>query len=247
MYRALAILLAIIQFSFAFHAVKTGRGAMWVTVIIMFPVVGCIAYYFMEVFPGTREERTLRRRIHDIAKALNPDGALKQRTEEVATSASVDNRARLADECLEKGMFDEAIRLYEGCLEGAHANDARVLFSCARAYFYNGNHRQAEEILARLAKSHPKYRRDEALLLEARVLDAVGEDRRALAIYERLRDTYVGFEAKYRHAVLLQRLGRAREADEIFAFIDQNARRSALESEQEWVKLARAERETTTA
>ena len=54
------------------------------------------------------------------------------------------------DECLDKGMFDEAIRLYEGCLEGPHRNDSRTLFSCARAYFYNGAPRQAEEILQRL-------------------------------------------------------------------------------------------------
>ncbi|HLX22122.1 MAG TPA: hypothetical protein VKR38_02150, partial [Usitatibacter sp.] len=70
--RLLAILMVVIQFSFAFHAVKSGKGAMWVTIIIVFPVVGCLAYYFMEIFPGTREERKVRRHIHDIAKALNP-------------------------------------------------------------------------------------------------------------------------------------------------------------------------------
>ena len=58
--RILAVLMAVIPFSFAFHAVKTGRGAMWVTFILVFPVVGCIAYYFMEVFPGTREQRAER-------------------------------------------------------------------------------------------------------------------------------------------------------------------------------------------
>ena len=247
MYRALAILTIVIQFSFAFHALRTGRDQKWIWIIILAPVVGCLAYYFMEVFPHSREERQLRRRIHDIAKALNPDGELKRRSEEVATTASVDNREALADECLEKGMFEEAIRLYEGCLEGPHANDARILFSCARAYFYNGSHRQAEEILRRLDKAHPRFRRDEAQLLEARVLDALGETDRSLAIYARLRDRYVGFEAKYRYAALLKRLGREREAAELFDFIVSHARRSALESEQEWVKAARREREATTA
>lgn len=242
MIRVLAILMAVIQFSFAFHAVKSGKGAMWVTIIIVFPVIGCLAYYFMEVFPGTREERAVRRHVHDIAKALNPDGELRRRAEEVTTNSSVDNRSRLADECLDKGMFEEAIRLYEGCLDGPHKNDARILFGCARAYFYNGGNRQSEEILARLGKAHPKFRRDEVEILAARVAEALGENNRALEIYEHLRTTYVGFEAKYRLGVLLKRLGRAGEADELFAHITQNARRSALESEQEWVKLARAER-----
>lgn len=239
MIRILAVLMGIIQFSFAFHAMKSGKGPMWITIILVFPVVGCVAYYFLEVFPGTREQRQVRKHIHDIAKALNPDGELVRRTEAVATNASVDNRASLADECLEKGMFDEAIRLYEGCLEGVHANDARILFSCARAYYYDGRPRQAEEVLARLAKAHPKFRRDEVDLLEARVLEALGDTDHALTIFQRLRTTYVGFEAKYRYGDLLMRLGRTAEARELFTFIVQNARRSALETEQEWVKLAR--------
>ena len=240
--RLLAILLAVIQFSFAFHAMKTGRGARWVMIIVLAPVVGCLAYYFIEVFPHSREDRQLRRRIHDIARALNPDGELKRRAEQASLNASVDNRAALADECLEKGMLDEAIRLYEGCLDGPHANDPRILFSCARAYFYSGDARHAEEVLARLEKAHPRFRREEARLLQARVLEALGDTQRALAVYEELRDHYVGFEAKYRYAMLLKGLGRADEAGPLLDYIATHARRSALESEQEWVKLARAER-----
>jgi hypothetical protein len=33
--RLLAILLAVIQFTFAFHAVRTGRGAKWVMIIVL--------------------------------------------------------------------------------------------------------------------------------------------------------------------------------------------------------------------
>ena len=55
--RLLTILLVVIQFTFAFHAVKTGRGAKWVFIIMLAPVVGCLAYYFLEVFPHSREER----------------------------------------------------------------------------------------------------------------------------------------------------------------------------------------------
>jgi hypothetical protein len=245
--RVLYVLLAIIQFSFAFHAVKTGRGAMWVTIIMVFPVVGCLAYYVMEVFPHSRDERALRKHVRDIAKALNPDGELKRRTEELAETASVDNRLKLADECLDRGMFDEAIRLYEGCLEGPHANDPTILFSCARARFYNGEVRQAEEILAKLEKAHPKYRIDDVLLLRARVNEALGDTQRALNAYEALRNRYVGFEAKYRFGLLLDRLGRATEAQELFAFIAANARRSAVESEKQWVKLAAREREKVAA
>ena len=245
--RILAILTFLIQFTFAAHAVKTGRDTKWVFIIMLAPVVGCLAYYFIEIFPHSREERQLRRRVQDIARTLNPDGELKRRTEEATMTASVDNRAALADECLEKGMFDEALRLYEGCLEGPHANDARILFSCARAYFYDGDARHAEEILARLARAHPEFRREETKLLQARVMEALGDTQGALAAYANLREHYVGFEAKYRYGLMLKKLGRGGEATELFAYIAQHARRSALESEQEWVKLARSELQTANA
>jgi hypothetical protein len=245
--RVLYVLLALIQFSFAFHAMKTGRGAMWVTIIIVFPVVGCLAYYFMEVFPNTREERAVRKHVRDIAKALDPDGELKRRAEELEQTASVENKAKLGDECLERGMFDEAIKLYGGCLVGPHANDPTLLFSLARARFYNGEMRPAEELIEKLVVAHPKYRTDEVLLLRARVDEALGATQRALNAYEALRGRYVGFEAKYRYGLLLKRLGRDTEAYELFNFIESKGKRSALDSERQWVKLAAEEREKVAA
>jgi len=245
--RFLYVLLAIIQFSFAFHAMRTGRGAMWITIILVFPVVGCIAYYFLEVFPNTREQRALRKHVRDIAKALNPDGELKRRAEELEQTASVENKSKLAQECLERGMFDEAIKLYGACLVGPHANDPALLFPLARSRFYNGEMRPAEELIEKLMVGHPAYRTDEVLLLRARVDEALGATQRALNAYEALRARYVGFEAKYRYGLLLKRLGRDSEAYELFDFIGANAKRSALDSEMQWVRLAAAEREKVAA
>ena len=240
--RFVYVLLAIIQFSFAFHAMRTGRGAMWITIIMVFPVVGCLAYYFMEVFPNTREQRALRKHVRDIAKALNPDGELRRRAEELEQTASVENKSRLAGECLERGMFDEAIRLYEGCLVGPHADDPALVFSLARARFYNGEMRPAEDLIEKLMVGHPKYRSDDVLLLRARVDEALGATQRALNAYEALRVRYVGFEAKYRYGLMLKRLGRDAEAYELFDFIESKGKRSAIDSEAQWVRLAAAER-----
>jgi hypothetical protein len=214
---------------------------------MVFPVVGCLAYYFMEVFPNTREQRALRKHVRDIAKSLNPDGELKRRAEELEQTANVENKSKLADECLERGMFDEAIRLYEGCLVGPHANDPALLFALARARLYNGEMRIAEDLIEKLMVAHPKYRNDEVLLLRARVDEALGATQRALNAYEALRARYVGFEAKYRYGLLLKKLGRDAEAHELFAFIAANAKRTALDSEREWVKLASREREKIAA
>lgn len=185
----------------------------------------------------------MRQHVRDIAKAFNPDGELRRRAEELGISDSIENRTRLADECLERGMFDDAIRLYEACLEGPFANDAGILFGCARAHFYNGDMRRAGEILGKLQQSHPEFHADDVLLLRARVLESQGDIDRALESYEALRHRYVGFEAKYRYAVLLDSVGRHQEAQGLYNFISTRARRSSLESEQQWGRLAAKERE----
>jgi len=66
----------LIQLCFAYHALKTGRPYWWLFVIMAFPVVGCILYYFIEVFPTSRESRDAAKAVRAISRALNPDKEL---------------------------------------------------------------------------------------------------------------------------------------------------------------------------
>jgi hypothetical protein len=234
-----------IQACFAFHALKSGRDQKWLWIILMFPVVGCIAYYFFEVFPNSRDERKLRQGIRDIAKSLNPDKALHQRTEAVSINDSIDNRTALADECLNKGMFDDAVRLYDSCLSGPYANDPALIFSLARAHFYNENFTQAKTLLEKLSLSQPKFRPNDVRLLLARTLGVAGETDAAIRLFEELKTTYVGFEARYYYGLLLKRLNKISAANQHFEFIVNQAKRHshAREMQQEWIMLSKQELE----
>jgi hypothetical protein len=125
--RLVYVLMAVIQFSFAFHAMKTGRGCGWITLILVFPVIGCLAYYFLEVFPNSSEERILRRKMRTLAKSMSPDAELQQRARDLAINPSVENRCKLAEELVGRRMYDDALRLYESCLEGPYATDKTLL------------------------------------------------------------------------------------------------------------------------
>jgi hypothetical protein len=203
--------MAIIQFSFAFHALKTGRDQKWIWIIILAPVVGCLAYYFMEVFPHSREERTLRKRIHDIAKALNPDGELKRRTEEVSHNASVDNRAALADECLEKGHVrrgrSASTRAASRPVRERRAHPLRLR---ARVFLQRQPPPSPGDLAApgECPSEIPARRGAAPGGARARGDRRTSARSRSTAAAER----YVGFEAKFRYATLLKRLGREQES-----------------------------------
>ena len=125
--RALYLLVFVIQFTFAFHALKTGRGARWIVIIFMAPVIGSLLYYFLEVFPNSSEERILRRRMRAFAKTMSPDAEMQRRARELAINPSVENRCKLAEELAGRRMYDDALRLYESCLEGPYAKDKMLL------------------------------------------------------------------------------------------------------------------------
>lgn len=234
-------LVLLIQLSFVFHALRSGRPYWWVFIIMGFPVLGCVIYYFVEVFPGSREHRNVHKTARKLAKALQPDADLKRRAEELEICGSIDNKISLARECVAHQMYAEAISLYESCLQGAFAADGAILFGLARAAIEGGNWSKAGTALERLKASAPDMRPLEARLLEARLFDGRGETDAALALYRELIPVFVGQEARYRYGELLSRLGQHEAANHMFNEVLAHAKRfsSSIEEEQQWIAAAR--------
>jgi hypothetical protein len=239
----LIILTFIIQCCFVYHVFKTGRPAWWAYVILGAPVVGCIAYYFLEIFPGSREHLVANRATRDIARALSPGKDLKRCLEAVEIAPTVENKVALAQEWLRSGRAQEAIDLYRETRTGPHANDPDLALGLARAYAAAGDFAQARVITEELRAKHGKFRENDVALLHARVLEGLGEDTSALGEYERLADTAVGLEAKIRYGQLLRRLGHETQARSVFQDALVHAKRFNVkhEEEQAWVSVARKE------
>lgn len=231
----------LIQFCFAFHVLKSGRPYWWIFIIMAFPVMGCVIYYFVEVFPGSREHRRANKAARSLARVLQPDADLKKRVEELEICGSVDNRIALAAECMNHQMYADAAKLYESCQNGAYAADGAILFGLAEAAVEAGDWSKADAAIARLKKNAPKMRPLETRLLEARVLEGREEIDAALAIYRELLPVFVGLEARYRYGSLLLRLGKTEAAMEMFNEVIKHAKRfaSSIEEEERWASAAR--------
>jgi hypothetical protein len=231
----------IIQVCFVVHAYRSGAPRYWVFVILAFPVVGCLAYFFLEVFPHSPEARAARATARRMARALDPDRGLREKVERLALCGSIDNRVALAEECLAAGMPAEAVILYRSSLAGAYENDPHLRFGLARALVEQGAWDDAVQAVARLRADHPCHRPNDTRLLRARVLEATGETGTALGEYHELIPAFVGLEARLRYGLLLERLGRVDAARAVFEEAVAAAKRNAspIESEARWAKLAR--------
>jgi len=239
----LIILTVIVQACFIFHVFKTGRPYWWAYVILGFPVLGCVIYYFVEVFPGSREHYAANRASREIARALDPGKELRRCMEAVEISPTVQNRVALAEELLRHSRAQEAIQLYREARSGPHAGDPQLAFGLVNAHLGASELAHARTLLDELAQTHASFRPDAVALLRARVLEGLGEYAAALAEYECIAETYVGLEAKVRYGQLLRKLGHHTQAQSVLQDAIAHARRFKIKHEEEraWVEVARRE------
>jgi hypothetical protein len=234
----LAILLT--QIGIAVHVLRTGRPIWWLFVVLFFPLIGMAIYFLVEILPTLGSSRAVHRLGSDIAKTVNPDGALHRRAEELAVCGSIDNKLALARECMTRGHFDEAITLYESAREGQFTNAPDVLLGLARARFLNGEPAPARSLLEQIAVAHPDYYPQDVAILKARAADALGDSATALRELEAILDRSVGLEARYRYGEILARAGDTQKARDELKSVVSHARQFRIgPTERPWARRSR--------
>jgi hypothetical protein len=236
----MAGIVVLLQLTVVYHAFKNRRPYYWIFVIMAFPVLGALVYCLVEVLPGSRPERNLKKIGNDIVKAINPDREMKRRAEELAICGSVENKLKLAEELVERGMFDEAIQLFQSAREGQYYFAPDLLYGFARARFFNGEYLEARKLLGELQTHAPRYYAQEVALMKARAAAKFGDRSTARGEIESLLENFVGLEARYRYAEILFEDGQsARAKAELERVIDHAKRFKVSTEERIWAKLAR--------
>lgn len=208
----LAAVSILLQIACITHAVRSGRVQYWPIIILIGSIVGCLAYFLVEILPEMRNSRTAKRVVANVARTIDPEKRKREITAQLEIADTVQNRVRLAEECLQLGDWQNARVLYERCLGGPYADDPNFLLGRARAEAGLGLFEQTRATLEHLIAKNPDYRSNDGHLLYASTLEALGESDKALDEYRVLELSYPGEEARVRYARLLAKLGRVREA-----------------------------------
>lgn len=238
------ILIIVVQIALAVHIVKTGRPTMWLWFVIMVPLIGCLAYIIVELLPELMGGRAGRKVVKDIGNIVNPDKDIKDATLNHSITDTVENKLRLADECVNKNMFEDAKKLYKKCLSGIHANDPHVMHRLAKTEFELKNFNEVKHLLDELIAHNPDYKNADAHLLYARTAEELNDTTTALQEYEVLDEYYPGPEATYRYAVLLNNLGNSDKANPLLQKILHLSKTSGKHynsMHKEWISLAKSE------
>jgi hypothetical protein len=224
------------------HMVRTGRPYWWGLVIFLGSVLGSLVYVITQVIPDLSHEPAARRAVQSVKRALDPEREKKRIAAELEVADTVQNRVRLAAECLALGDVLNAEELYQSCLKGPHATDPYIMLGLAQAQFARGDGAAARRTLEALIAANPDFKSSDGHLLYARALEAVGETAAALHEYENLVEGFPGEEARARYALLLKRVDRPVDAQAVFKLILARARvapKYYQRAQREWLELAK--------
>ena len=131
---------------------------------------------------------------------------------------SVDAKRALAEESVKRGLYAEAIELYESAMQGPlGANDTALLKGLGRARMLAGQGTEAEALFVRLKDVDPAAFDADAELDYARALALQGKNDAAVAQYEKVVARYPGEEARARFGLLLEQIGQTARAQALFA------------------------------
>lgn len=234
----------ILQVLLVLHVVKTGRGTMWIYIIVLLPLAGSIAYVIAEILPELAGSRTGRKVQRDISSLINPNKDINRAAHDYSIRDTVENSIKLAEECIRKGMYNEAKELYQRSLTGTHADDPTLMYGLARSEYGLNNYDEVKAILDKLISLNPDYKNPDAHLLYAKALENLQRYDEALEEFKILDEYYPGPEPTYHYAMLLKRRGDTAQAGELLEKIIHRSKISGRHYNSlhgTWIKLAKKE------
>ena len=220
----LGILDIVVAVFFAVHALRTGRSMFWLLVLLMFPFLGSLIYFFAEFLPDLRHSNTGRKSARAVKALVDPNRALREAQFAFERTPTVDNRARLAEALLARGDVEAAIEHYAACASGPYAKDAKFRRGLARAQIAGGRHAEAARTLQALFDDSPEEANGEAALWLAQACAEAGDEAGAHAAFARALQTFHTTETRCAYGLYLARVGRDAQARPLLESVLHDAR-----------------------
>ncbi len=217
-------LVIIVQVACIVDVVRNGRNSIWIMALVFLPVASTIAYLIVEVLPRFQNNRHVRDARAQIIDKMDPERELRAARDALDLAPTNANRIRLGDALMHHQRAAEALRHYRDAA-GSGTPDHRLGEKLARAHYLSDQPDQALATLDAMAAPSAASDRDRVSLLRARILEDLGRDDEAGAIYADLVGRYPGDEARCRYAAVLIRQGRTADARRLLKEVEARLKR----------------------
>lgn len=223
------------------HAIRSGRGQMWLWVLVIAPGLGPLIYLFAVLIPEWMGGRTARKLGSAAQKALDPERDYRAAKAALEDAETVGNRMRLAQAAAALGRWDEAEAAWALCVTGQFKDDPVVLLGHANALLELDRAAEALKRLEALSSLGKENDTGPVALAYGRTYEALGRLDEADAPYRFAADRVPGLEAACRYAAYLAKAGKQTEADLALAEIERRYQKINPELrrlDRQWMDMA---------
>jgi hypothetical protein len=207
------------------HCLRTRRNPYWILPILVFPLVGSLAYLLVEVAPGLAQRREVRMAKAAAVKSIDPEREVRAAREALDTADTAANRIAMGDALADQEKWVDSTLHYREALARSPRGDRATQMKLARANLEAGNAAEARRLVETLPETNSAAERDRASLLLARALAELGETEAAISLFGDVGERMPGGEALCRQAALLLERGRDAEAVVPLAEAERRTRR----------------------
>lgn len=233
----MGLLLLILPLICLVHIIRHKQTFWWVFLVLFFPLVGSLLYIFGVMFSSggqTEFQRPLSRKNFYQEK-------LRELQERLEQADTLDIRAEMGETYLQLKEPAKAKECFQHCLQGAYSQDPYFLYGLAQACYALQELPEALEAIEDTMHSELKDYLQERQFLQAKILDDLQRYDEALELYDEVNDKLATPESRYRHLVILKRLGHQEEADALLLALNRQILtlpREERNQAQEWLELA---------
>jgi hypothetical protein len=250
-FSTLNIAILLIDLAMAWHVIRSGRSPLWIMgmgLVSFFSPLALVAlwlaYLVTAVIPDFLKSHGMRRFTGSVAQAADPGRGYREKKRQVELVGSVDAKRALAEESVKRGLYSEAIELYESAMQGPlGGSDPTLLKGLGRARMLAGQGPEAEALFVQLKQVDPAAFDADAELDYARALALQGKNDEAVAQYEKVVARYPGEEARARFGLLLESIGQQARAQALFSEILQSVKGAPSyyrSRQREWAAIAKS-------
>src|SRR5215469_7811005 len=122
-----------LQIACAVHVVRSGRPLYWIWLILIGSYLAVLVYVVIAVIPDLRNGHGGRKVASKAMKVIDPQRRRRELLRQLELSNTVDNRRKLAHECLQQGDYANAQELFESLLTGMYATDPDFMLGLAES------------------------------------------------------------------------------------------------------------------
>lgn len=206
MYRFYYIIVMIQAFCL-YHAYTNKAEQKWFWVIIFFPFFGCIFYLYYHFY----NRKNLNQLSEGVKGVINTNYQVDKLEKGVQFADTIENKSALADKYTEKQRYEEALELYESCLEGFNSDNPEIIRKLVKVSHLTGDFERAINYAEQIKDDKEFYKSEEKVFYGWSLFES-GQEEAAETKFKEMDSTFSNYFQRLEYARLLYKMGRKDDA-----------------------------------